>query len=328
MTHDGRVDAPSAVPAGTPAGDPHCPAGDPHRPAASRPAARRPSLGRGAVAVGLVLGLSGLMFTVNARSAATGEGRHPQNLAELTQQQAATVERLSSEVDVLRAEVETLAAEQNALAGRPPTTPAAGDLVAGGSVAVRGGGVVVTLDDAPVDARRDDVNADLLVVHQQDIQSVMNALWAGGAEAMGLMDQRVVSTTGVQCQGNVLRLHGRMYSPPFVITAVGDPEALRAALDQDTDVRNYVRDAGDLGLGWQVDDHDTLDLPAYSGATELTWAHVPDDVEVLPGLGTSGTQGATSQTTAPAAEAAAVPGRDETPAAASAPDRAVGVVRT
>lgn len=246
--------------------------------------ARRRGLRRGTVSVGLVLGMSGLLFTVNARSAGADDARHPQDLRELTEKQAATVERLSGEVDALRAQVERLTAEQNALAGRPVVSPATADVVAAGSTPVSGRGLTVTLDDAPVDARREDLNADLLVVHQQDIQSVMNALWAGGAEAMGLMDQRVVSTTGVQCQGNVLRLHGRMYSPPFVITVIGEPEQLRAALDDDPSVRSYVRDAGELGLGWNVEDRDTVDLPAYSGATELSWAHVPDDVEVLPDL--------------------------------------------
>lgn len=250
---------------------------------ARAPRARRRGLGRGAVSVGLVLGLSGLMFTVNARSSAGTEDRHPQDLRELTQKQSATVERLSSEVDQLRAEVERLTEEQNTLAGRPVAQPRAGDVVASGSVPVRGRGLTVTMDDAPVDARQQVRSPDLLVVHQQDIQAVMNALWAGGAEAMGLMDQRVVSTTGVQCQGNVLRLHGRMYSPPFVISVVGDPEQLRAALDADGAVRGYVRDASELGLGWDVQEHETVELPAYSGATELSWARVPDDVEVLPG---------------------------------------------
>ncbi|MBO3095124.1 DUF881 domain-containing protein [Cellulomonas dongxiuzhuiae] len=248
------------------------------------PRTRRQSLGRGAVSVGLVLGLSGLMFTVNARGTDDDAQRHPQDLRELTQKQALTVERLSGEVDQLRSQVESLTAEQNTLAGRPSVTAPPGDLVEGGSVPVSGQGLTVTLDDAPVDVRREDMNPDLLVVHQQDIQSVMNALWAGGAEAMGLMDQRVVSTTGVQCQGNVLRLHGRMYSPPFVITVIGDPERLRAALEADTAVRSYVRDAGELGLGWSVEDRASVELPAYSGATELSWARVPDDVEVLPGL--------------------------------------------
>ena len=92
--------------------------------------------------------------------------------------------------------------------------------------------VTVTLDDAPRADQRSDLAAgarpDDLVIHQQDVQGVVNALWAGGAEAMTIMGQRVVATTAVRCVGNTLLLHGRVYSPPFVVTAVGDPARLRA----------------------------------------------------------------------------------------------------
>ena len=52
-----------------------------------------------------------------------------------------------------------------------------------------------------------------------------------GAEAMQIMDQRVISTSAVRCVGNTLILQGRVYSPPFTITAVGDPVKLKAALE-------------------------------------------------------------------------------------------------
>ena len=57
---------------------------------------------------------------------------------------------------------------------------------------------------------------------------MVNALWAGGAEAMMLMDQRVISTSAVRCVGNTLLLQGRVYSPPFRITAIGDPSPAAA----------------------------------------------------------------------------------------------------
>ena len=52
-------------------------------------------------------------------------------------------------------------------------------------------------------------------MHQQDIQAVVNALWAGGAEAMTIQGQRVISTTGIKCVGNTVVLHGVPYSPPY-----------------------------------------------------------------------------------------------------------------
>ena len=66
-----------------------------------------------------------------------------------------------------------------------------------------------------------------LVVHQQDIQAVVNALWSGGAEAMTLQEQRVISTTGIKCVGNTVVLHGVPYAPPYEITAIGDLDALQ-----------------------------------------------------------------------------------------------------
>lgn len=164
--------------------------------------------------------------------------------------------------------------------------PHAGADVASGTVAVTGTGVVVTLDDAAADgARPAGVTADDLVVHQQDLQGVINALWAGGAEAMALMDQRVISTSAFQCIGNVLSLQGRRYSPPYRVTAIGDPDALMAALDADPTVRAYRSWVDAVGLGWQVDEStEPLRVPAYDGSVDLAYARVPEGTEILPGL--------------------------------------------
>ena len=103
---------------------------------------------------------------------------------------------------------------------------------AAGRTAVRGPALRVSLDDAKLDGGEVPAGADPddYVIHQQDVQSVVNALWQGGAEAMMLQDQRVISTSAVRCVGNTLILQGRVYSPPYVITAIGDRErdALRA----------------------------------------------------------------------------------------------------
>jgi uncharacterized protein YlxW (UPF0749 family) len=110
------------------------------------------------------------------------------------------------------------------------------------------------------------------VVHQQDVQSVVNALWAGGAEAMMLQDQRVISTSAVRCVGNTLLLQGRVYSPPYVITAVGDVKGMRQKLDADPSVTIYRQYADLLGLRYDVEDQARLTLPAYAGSLDLVHA--------------------------------------------------------
>jgi uncharacterized protein YlxW (UPF0749 family) len=132
---------------------------------------------------------------------------------------------------------------------------------------------VVTLDDAPRGGTRPaDAMPDDLVVHQQDVQAVVNALWAGGAEAMMLMDQRVISTSAVRCVGNTLILQGRVYSPPYKITAVGDRTKLRGALDADPAIQNYLQYVAAYGLGWKVEDHSRVTLPGYSATVDLHYA--------------------------------------------------------
>ena len=84
-----------------------------------------------------------------------------------------------------------------------------------------------------------EVTADQLVVHQQDIQAVVNALWSGGAEAMTLQKQRVISTTGIKCVGNTVVLHGVPYAPPYEITAIGDLDALQTGLDSSDYIAGY-----------------------------------------------------------------------------------------
>src|SRR6478752_1048095 len=109
-----------------------------------------------------------------------------------------------------------------------------------------GQGVTIVLSDAPEDvinSTTGDVNP--LLVHQQDIQAVVNALWKGGATAVTIAGQRVVSTTGIRCEGNAVQLQGVPYPQPYVIQAVGDQGALVAAVDDDSYVQAYREAAAD-----------------------------------------------------------------------------------
>lgn len=246
-------------------------------------ARRRRLLARGRLSVAIVLMLATALFVVSARESHDPATRRPQDLGGLTEAESSKVEQLSTQVDDLRTQVDQLLASSDAAAGQSLGSVPAGYTVESGASPVSGPGLVVRLDDAPTANAPADVDPDVLLVHQQDLQAVMNALWAGGAEAMELMDQRVVSTSAVRCVGNVLRLHGRVYSPPYEIRAIGDADAMRTALAASDAVEAYVRDAGRVGLGWQVDDSGDLQLPAYA-ATELDHATVPAGVAVLPGV--------------------------------------------
>ena len=142
---------------------------------------------------------------------------------------------------------------------------------------VHGPAITVKLSDAPEEeidraVEEGEVTADQLVVHQQDIQAVVNALWSGGAEAMTLQKQRVISTTGIKCVGNTVVLHGVPYAPPYEITAIGDLDALRTALDSSDYIAGYKTYVDAHNLGYEVSTDDDVTLPAYAGSSDLRYA--------------------------------------------------------
>jgi uncharacterized protein YlxW (UPF0749 family) len=147
-----------------------------------------------------------------------------------------------------------------------------------GFTALRGPGLTVELNDAPRlgDGSQPDAGSnDDLVVHQSDVQAVVNALWSGGAEAMSIMNVRVLSTSAVRCVGNTLLLHGRVYSPPFKITAIGDPTALRRALAASEGVRLFKDAVDHYQLGYRETVETNVTVPAYDGSSALHSAEVP-----------------------------------------------------
>jgi uncharacterized protein YlxW (UPF0749 family) len=101
---------------------------------------------------------------------------------------------------------------------------------------------------------------------------VVNALWAAGADGVAIMGERLIATSAVRCVGNTLLLQGRTYSPPFVITAVGEPAALREELAASPEVDLLEQAVEDFGLTFQVRGQREIELPAYDGSLDLQYA--------------------------------------------------------
>lgn len=240
---------------------------------------------RSSVSLVLVLALAGLLFTVNSQVSREHGVRGEGDLAGLVAEETELVRELTERADALSDEVEALTDELDT--STPPIV-----LAGAGRSALRGPGLTVELDDAPEDAPvLAGIHPDDLVVHQQDLEAVVNALWAGGAEAMAIQGRRVVATTVVRCVGNVLLLDGQVYSPPYVISAIGDPEALRTALDTSPAVTRYREWVDAVGLGWSVTSSNELELPAVQGVGELRFARVPAEVDVFEAAGTGAAPG-------------------------------------
>lgn len=227
----------------------------------------------------VVFGLAGLLFWISANTSHGTNLRNDSQAMEyrdLVRKQGQHNMEAERDVSDLGKEVEDL---RKAQVNDPEAQARVDALNApAGLLPVSGAGLTVTLTDAPPDAQPRNgappPTADDLVVHQQDIQGVVNALWAGGAQGIQIMDQRLVATSAVRCVGNTLILHGRVYSPPYVISAVGDVDKLRLALDDSEAVYNYKTYVDAYGLGYKAEDRAELNLPGYTGPLDLQYAKV------------------------------------------------------
>ncbi len=192
-------------------------------------------------------------------------------LADLIQQQQASAGKLRADVAQLRAEVD---AERAASEVRSGGSAASADELettreAVGLSAVQGPGLKVTLSDSKLKKAPAGANVNDLVIHSQDVQAVVNAVWRSGADAVSINGQRLVSTSAVLCVGNTLLLNGTVHSPPYVISAIG---AARDRLDSDRLVRRLKDDASTFGLTFSIERQSRMELPPYRGSTKLTYA--------------------------------------------------------
>lgn len=153
-----------------------------------------------------------------------------------------------------------------------------------GMVAVTGPGVVVTLRDSKnPPPKPSDMSQEAYIeltrpylIHDQDIQMVINELRAAGAEGIAVNDQRVVATTAVRCVGpQVLVNNIPTNGSPVRIQAIGDPDVLVSALMMPSGVSDQYK-LTDPSM-FSIDKKRGLTLPAFAGATPVRWAQPASD---------------------------------------------------
>jgi uncharacterized protein YlxW (UPF0749 family) len=232
----------------------------------------------------VVVLLSGALFAISAEHSGGTDlraGRYT-DLASVVRAERRAADELIAEVAKLNTQVETLSAglgdrsvDRAQREVQRLSDPA-------GLTARSGPGVKVTLSDAPEDVLADTTRDPLdVIVHQQDIQAAVNALWRAGAEAVTVQGQRLISTTGIKCDGNSVSLQGLSYSPPYEIVGIGVPSELLTSLESDSYLDLYREAAADPrgGVGYEAEVLSEAVAPAYDGLLDLTYATPIPDVE-------------------------------------------------
>lgn len=97
-----------------------------------------------------------------------------------------------------------------------------------GLVPVSGRGVIITMEDAKAIGELD---IEDYIIHDNDVNDILDELKANGAEAISINDERVILTTKPVCAGPTVIVNDNRYPSPYVIKAIGDPDALFEAIE-------------------------------------------------------------------------------------------------
>lgn len=97
-----------------------------------------------------------------------------------------------------------------------------------GLTAVKGSGIVITMEDAPA---KGELDIEDYIIHDNDINIILNELKANGAQAISVNGERVMFSTKPVCAGPTIIVNNNRYPPPYVIKAIGDPDILYEAIE-------------------------------------------------------------------------------------------------
>ena len=252
--------------------------------APARPAWRRPL---GPLAVAATMAGAGVLFAVTYDQAATGAEGREQVRAELVddiQVTSGTVEEMAAELERLRGQVTDARADALAASAVGQRTVAELDAaeLAAGLVAVDGPGLLVTLANAEPDADADPVGGtpedDVRGrVQDGDLQLVVNALWASGAEAVSINGQRLGPTAAIRFAGEAVLVDFRPVTDPYLVSAIGDPDELRSQFLASPEVGALAAISELYGLRFEFAQEDELSVPAGGIPELLSASPVPGD---------------------------------------------------
>lgn len=223
---------------------------------------------RGSLAVVLALvGFLTLVASSGVKQAKRGGESRRAGLVKLINTRQGEVENLGKELVRLRSDV--------AAARRRLSSTSAEDArrlrdvqLWAGTAAVSGPGLEIRLSDSRREAKTDG-DRQSLSVHDVDLQLVVNALWAAGAEAVAVNGQRLVATSPIRAAGETITVNFRPLVPPYKVETVGGD---KKGFEGSAVAQRFRQWVDDYGLGFSVKGHSKVVVPAYVGTLALSSA--------------------------------------------------------
>lgn len=221
------------------------------------------------ISIALVCLILGIMLAVQFRTTASIQAtQNDDRVTELTQKLATvTSERdaLAEEVLGLRSKLSNFRQTDQALADLQEEVIEAN--MAAGLMAVEGPGIILTVDDSPLNLQSVE-NANALLVHDRDLLILVNELKASGAEAISINGKRLTAMSEIRCAGTTILVNWDKIAPPFEIRAVGNPDMLESGISMRG---GYLDQLKLLGMQVHLQKHEKVEIPAYTGSIKFDY---------------------------------------------------------
>jgi uncharacterized protein YlxW (UPF0749 family) len=141
--------------------------------------------------------------------------------------------------------------------------------MAAGLIPLTGKGIRITLSDCEKKLKEYE-DPVFYIVHYDQLELLVNELWAAGAEAISVNDHRVFNNSGFSCAGTTILIDTKRLAPPYIIEVIGDSKNLKNALMMpggfvETQILSF-------NLKFVVEMVDDLEVPAYKGSISFEYA--------------------------------------------------------
>jgi len=134
-----------------------------------------------------------------------------------------------------------------------------------GLTELKGKGVIITLEDNKTVG--DVLNVSDYLVHAQDLVTLVNELKNANAEAISINGQRVINTTGITCDGTVVRINGKKVGGPYIIRAIGQPEWMETSL---TMQGGFIQRIESYVIA-KIEKTNEVQIPKYDGVYDVEY---------------------------------------------------------
>lgn len=140
-----------------------------------------------------------------------------------------------------------------------------------GYTAVEGEGLIMVLTDS---IKKPSPNDDpyYYVVHDMDLLILVNELWASGAEAIAINEQRIISSSSIRCVGPTVLVNGVRLSSPYKVKAIGPSNDMDSALKMTGGYMDSMLPSLTKGVKIQITTYPKVQIGPFKGSMTLRYA--------------------------------------------------------